>query len=254
MSPRLPPAVVLLAAPGTLETVGPALRRSGARFFRLASLEPRPVDPARWLKRIEQAPPPDTVVLTSRHAVEAGVRPWRRSVGTFPPTVEFWAAGPGTAQALRRSGIRRVRRPPTVGATAVAKALRKGARRTIVYLRSEVAGPGLARALRREGHRVVDVVVYGLAAPPPFTARERRRLDSADMLVVTSPSGLSALRSRLGREEFLRLSRNVRLVVLGERSRKAAAAHGFRHTSVVAPTTAQRFTRHLLRELRDAPR
>ncbi len=252
MTPSTPPTVVLLSAPGTLGGIGSPLRRSGIRLVRLTSVDPRPIDPGDWLGRIERAPTPDTVVVTSRNAVRAGVRPWRRSSGGFRPSVEFWAAGPGTAEALRRAGIRAVRRPPGAGAGAIAKALSRGARRTIVYFRSDVAGPVLARTLRRAGHRVVDVVVYGVADPLPFSPRDRRQIASADVLVVTSPSGLSALRRRLDRREFVRLSRSARLVVLGERSRRAAAGHGFRHTSVAPSTTAQRFTHHLLRELRDA--
>lgn len=134
------------------------------------------------------------------------------------------------------------------------KALGKGPSRRILYLRSDAAGPRLARALRRNGHRVLDVVVYRLTAPSALTARDRHRLASADLLVVTSPSGLSTLRRRLSRSEFVRLTRSSRLVVLGERSRRAAAGHGFRQTSVAPTSTAQRFTRHLLRELRDARR
>jgi uroporphyrinogen-III synthase len=252
MTSRSPPTVVLLSAPGTLEGIDPLLHRAGARLVRLASLEPRPVDPTRWLERLARAPRPDTVVVTSRTAVGAGVRPWRRASGPFPASLEFWAVGPGTAQALRRAGVRRVHRPRTVGAMAVAKSLGRRLPRRVVYFRSDLAGPRLARTLRGQGHRVVDLVVYRLEAPPPLTARARRELSRADLLVATSPSGLSNLRRRLDRPTFSRLSRTTRLVVLGERSRRAAHGHGFRHTSVAPSTTAQRFTRHLLRELRNA--
>jgi len=252
MTSRSSPTVVVLSAPGTLQGIDSELRRAGVRLVRIASLEPRPVDATIWLERLARAPTPDTVVVTSRTAVGTGVRPWRRAFGPFPALLEFWAAGPGTAQALRRAGIRRVHRPRTVGAMAVAKELDRRPPRRVVYFRSDLAGPRLARTLRGQGHRVVDLVVYRLEAPPPLDARARRELSTADLLVVTSPSGLSDLRRRLDRATFSRLARTTRLVVLGERSRRAAHGHGFRHASVAPWTTEQRFAHHLLRELRNA--
>jgi len=252
MTSRSPPTVVVLSAPDALEGIDPLLRRAGARVVRLTSLEARPVDPALWLERLVRLPKPDTVVMTSRTAVGAGVRPWRRASGPFPTSLEFWAVGPGTVQALRQAGIRRVHRPRTVGAMAVAEAFGRRPSRRVVYLRSDLAGPGLARVLRGQGHRVVDLVVYRLEAPLPLSVRARHQLSTADLLVVTSPSGLSYLRRRLDRMTFTRLARTTPVVVLGERSRRAARAHGFRRTSVAPSTTAQRFTLHLLREIQNA--
>ncbi len=252
MTRRAPLTVVLLSAPGTLEGIDPLLRRAGVRLVRLASLESRPVDPTIWRERLRRGPEPDTVVVTSRTAVEAGVRPWRRKLGPFPASLEFWAVGPGTAQALRQDGIRRVRRPRTDGAMALARALRRTPPRSVVYFRSDLAGPRLAQALRTQGHRVADPVVYRIEAPSPFAARARDQLRAADLLVATSPSGLSNLRRQLDRATFSRLARTTPLVVLGERSQRAARGHGFRQTSVAPSTTAQRFTLHLLQELRHA--
>jgi uroporphyrinogen-III synthase len=246
------PKVALVAGRDTLADVDTGLRGAGVRVVRIVSLEPRSVDPTRWLARLARARPPDTVVVTSRAAVEAGVRPWRRARGPFAPSVEFWAVGPGTAQALRRAGIRRVRRPRSVSATAIAGALARTPPRTIVYLRSDVAGPRLGRSLRAGGHQVIDLVVYRLEAPPQPAAPAREELRSADLLVVTSPSALSNLRRLLGPPTFARIARTTHLVVLGERSCRAARGHGFRRTSVAPSTSAQRFTRFLLGELRHA--
>ncbi len=204
------------------------------------------------MERLERPPLPDTVVVTSRVAVEAGVRPWRRRSRHRAPSLDFWAVGPGTAAALRRAGVRRVHRAALVGARHLARALSPGGPRRIVYFRSDLAGPRLARALRHRGHRVVEVVAYRVRPPPPLTAPARAELARADLLVVTSPSGLLDLRRRLGGPVFSRVSRATPLVVLGDRSRRTARALGFRRVSVAPSTTAQRFTRHLLRELRHA--
>jgi uroporphyrinogen-III synthase len=252
MTSRPAPTVVIVSAPGTLEGVDPLLRRAGVRPVRLVSALPRAVDPADWLGELVRAPMPDTVVVSSRAAVEAGLGPWRRAQGPFGASLEFWAVGPGTARALRRAGVRRVRRPRTVSARGLASSLRRRRPRRVVYFRSDAAGSQLARTLRGQGHRVLDLVVYRLEPPRRLTARARRDLSRADLLVVTSPSGLSALRGRLDRSTFSHLARKVPLVVLGERSRRAARGHGFRRSSVAPSTTAQRFTRHLLRELRNA--
>jgi uroporphyrinogen III methyltransferase / synthase len=245
------PTVVLLSSAGALEAVDPLLRRAKVRLVRVRSVEPRPVDPATWVDRLRRNPPVDTVIVTSRGGVAAGVRPWRRAAGPFRPSLAFWAVGPGTARALRAAGVRHVHRPGTFNADGVAHALRSGPPRRIAYLRSDLAGSKLTRALRSAGHRVVDIVVYRLEMPPPLTVRERRAILAADLLVVTSPSVIADLADRLGRVAFARLARSTPVVVLGERSRQAAARRHFRKISVAPPTTAQRFTRHLLRELRD---
>jgi uroporphyrinogen-III synthase len=247
-----PASVVVVSGPGTLTGIDRLLRRSGIRVIRIVSSIPRPIPSSAWIQRLDRASRPDTAVVTSRAAVEDGVRVWGRARGPFPPSLQFWAVGPGTAEALRRAGIRRVYRPPTVGGSAVVASLRRTPSRRVVYFRSDVAGPGLARALRRQGHRVVDLVVYRLESPPRLSTRARRGLFRADLLVVTSPSGLMGLQSRLGRGALSRLARSAHLVVLGARSRKAALDLGFRNTSVAPSVTAQRFTHYLLGVLHHA--
>ena len=250
--PRRRPSVVLVAAPGTLEAVDAKLRRAGVRPVRLPAVEARPLAPSGWIGPVLRGPTPDVVIVTSRAAVGAGVVPWRRTVGRLPRPVEYWAVGPGTARELRRIGIRRSHRPTGMGASALARTVGRRKPRTILYFRSDRAGPALARGLRRRGHRVRDVVVYRLGPSRPFSVRNRGDLARASVLVVTSPSGLEELRGRLDRAAFGHLARNVRTVVLGERSRRKARAYGFRHLSVLPPATAQRFTRHLLDEVRHA--
>jgi uroporphyrinogen-III synthase len=251
MPHRTAPNVVLLSSEATLKGIDRRLSAAGVRLVRLVALIPRGVNPAPWQGKLALLPPPDTVIVTSQAAVEAAVIPWRRTRRDGDEDVEFWAAGPGTAESLRAAGVRRVRRPTAIGAAGIRSAFHRRSPRTIVYFRSDTAGPALARELRASGHRVADIVAYRLEPGPKFDSRSRHELARATCLIATSPSSLSALRRNLDRRSFLRLRHSVRLVVLGERSRRAARGHGFRGVSVAPSTTAQRFTRFLLRELRD---
>lgn len=253
MESRRAPSVVLFSGSDTLPGIDQPLRREGVRSVRIASWKAQPIDPDRWRARLSRPPVVDTVVITSRTAVTHGVRPWRAGLGRFPEGLEFWAVGPGTARALRRAGVKRVHRPASVGADRLIQALRGGRSRRIAYLRSDLAGPRLARALRRSGHSVVDVVVYRTVAPSALAATDRSAIVRAQLLVVTSPSGLTFLRDHLGPKDFSRVARTVPLVVLGERSRTTARRLAFRRVSVAPGSTPQRFTRFVLRELHHAP-
>ena len=250
MPPHNPRSVVLLSAPGTLGGIDDRLRRAGVRLVRIPSLAIHAVEPSTWLKRLP--PSPTVVIVTSRAGVAAGVVPWIQFTPGGWKGVRFWAAGPGTAAALQAAGIRKVRSPPRAGAAGIARALTQGVPQKIVYFRSDRAGPDLSHRLRQCGHEVVDLVVYRVGELPSLDDRAVRALREADYLVASSPSSLSSLRRRVSAQTFLVLRQRGRLVVLGERSRRAARGHGFRRVALAPSTTAQGFTRYLLRELRDA--
>lgn len=245
-------SLLLWAAPGTGEEAERRLRRAGVRTVRLASLAPAAVAPSRWLRQLPPPPKVDTILTLSRFAIAAGLEVWRRRTGASAGRAEHWAAGRDTAAALRAAGVRNVRVPATEGAEAVRQALRRRRPRTVVYFRSDKAGPTLARALRADGHRVSDPVVYRLGDPPTLGPRARTELFRATVVLVTSPSGLSSLRRRLGPSGFVRFRQKARLAVLGLRSLRAARGHGFRSVVCLRAGTAQRLTHELLRALDDA--
>jgi uroporphyrinogen-III synthase len=244
--------VVLLSAEGTLPGIDAALARAGVRTVRIPIVRAKPLPRSRWQARLARLPNVDTVVATSRAGVTVGVATWRSLPGAGGRRVEYWAVGPTTAGALRSIGVRRVHRARHEGRVALARALVRAPPRTILYFRSDRAGRGLARSLRGSGHRVADLVVYRLEPGLAVSPRARTRLEHANLWVAASPSALTLTRTALGGSTFSRLRRSVRLVVLGERSRAAALAMGFRRVSVAPGTTTQRFTRHLLSVLRDA--
>jgi uroporphyrinogen-III synthase len=247
------PKVVILSAAGTLVGVDPLLRKARVRVSRLPALVITPVLPQRWLRRLATSPLPDAVIVSSRPAVTFGVRPWRKLRNGQTHSVEFWAIGPGTAAALRASGVPSIRRPKNVSTEGLLHSLTGTPARRVLYFRSDRAGPALARQLRERGYRVAEVVAYRVRAPSRLAPEARQKLSDAHLLVATSPSSLSSLRRILGPTSFQRLRRRTRLVVLGERSRRAAQGHGFRQVAVAPYSSAQRFTRQLLRELRNAP-
>lgn len=251
MTSESPRSVVMVTAPGTLRGVDALLRRKGIRVSRITSLATRPVPPRLWLPRLLKASPPDTVILTSRVAVQAGVRPWLETRPRFR-NLEFWAVGPGTATALRRAGVGKIHRPRKASASELAKALQRESSRSILYFRSNAAGSRLAATLRGDGHTVLDLIAYRLIDIGPLKSNDQRELARADVLVASSPSALASLRHALDPAIFAGLSHRARLVVLGDRSRRAALGHGFRKVSIAPSATAQRFTHHLLQELRNA--
>lgn len=244
-----PPTVVLLSAAGTLSRVDHALDRTGVRLVRVRSMEPHPIDPSLWLGRLARRPRPDTVIVTSRHAVGAGVRPWMKIKGPFPRSVEFWAIGPATAYRLRRAGIHQVHTPDTADSAGILRALAASPKRRVAYLRSNLAGGQLVRALRAQGHRVTDAVVYKVEMPAPLTQPERCAILRADLLCVTSPSSLAGLATRIGRAAFARLAKGTPFVVLGERTRRAAELRHINQISVPPSLDTRPLARHVLREV-----
>lgn len=243
--------VVLLSAADTLPGVGASARRLGVVVRRLEAIRPRELGAEPWRRLARRQLAFDTVVLTSRHAVGARFRAWARSRPPGSPPLELWAAGPGTAARARAAGVGPIRRARAVGAAGLVAALR-GRRRTVLRVRSDAAGPSLARELRAGGHRVVDVIGYRLEARPAVVRRHREAVRGSAGLVATSPSGLRALRAGLGVGAFRAVTARTPVVVLGDRSARAARALGFRRVAVAAPSTPQRFARELVRALDDA--
>lgn len=227
------------------------LERRGVTVHRVVVLVPIP--PARAVAAFPPRPTTaiDTLVLTSR----AGVRSLTRVPGLLAalrrnPGLWVLAVGPGTAAALEQAGLPPDWSPSSGGSSAIAARLLRSPPRRVLYPRSSRAGPRLARLLRRQGHVVFDPITYRVAPAARLGAPDVRRVLEADRLVVTSPSALSHLRSGLGPASFRRLRARRGIVVLGERSARAARGHGFRGVRRAPTTAEQGFTRFLVRELR----
>lgn len=239
--------VVLLSSRETLPGLGPALRSAGVRFHRVVAIVPEACRPRPLGGPIPPTRSVDTVLVTSRHAVGPALRAWTRPQ-TGGATPEIWAAGPGTAERLRRAGVRRLHIGSGAGAGGIVQRL-GGRPRTIVHVRSDLAGDSLARELRERGHRVVEIVAYRVRPALSEIRRRRLALLDADVLILTSPSVVSALHDALGSTRVRELARRKTAIVLGGRTARAAEAAGF-HPVVVPPTTTpQRFARRIVRSV-----
>ncbi len=231
-----------------------SLTSRGVRVRRVPTLRSDPLPVSQLWNRIERFGPFDTLVVTSREGVRAlfGSRTAAPSARRLRG-VESWAIGPGAARALRSVGVRTALVPDRLDSSRLASLLARSPTRRIVYPRSDQAGSRLALALRRQGHNVLDLLAYRVGAPKRLPARTLTWLRRADRVVVTSPSALRNLRRLVDAPTFGQLRRSRNLVVLGERTARAARGHGIRDVRVAGTAATQRFTRFLLAGLDDAP-
>ncbi len=246
-----PPVVALLASADAFRGLDSRLRAAGIRVVRLNVLRVAPRPPARWQPGMPAPARIDTLIVTARPAVTQAAVLWSRASVGRPASVECWASGPGTAAGLRARGVRPVRRGAEVGGESIVRGLGPRPRR-IVYLRSNLAGPGLARLLRARGHSVTERVVYTVQVDPRPVRAHRRILLRAGLVIAASPSALAALQRGLTPTQLALARRQLRTVVLGARTAKAARSAGLRRVRVAPSVAPQRFARFLVQELRHA--
>jgi uroporphyrinogen-III synthase len=202
------------------------------------------------LRAWDRFPDVDTLIVTSRETVRRFVaRPVVLRRLRRLNRLQVVSVGPRTGGALRRVGLLPSYSARTGGSRSVLEHLASLPARRVLYPRSDRAGPRLARALAGHGHRVLDLPVYRVRAAVSAPVAWSRLLLRADLIVFTSPSAMSHLRRSLPVTTFHDLRRRPHLVVLGERSARAARGHGFAGVRVAPSTDAQRFTRFLLAEV-----
>lgn len=247
--------IVIAAGERTLTGVDPLLRACGWSIRRLNTIRTVPcLNLPRLAARLEKTPV-DTILLTSPAAVAAALQgAGGRRLRRAGRSAEWWAVGPSTAQALRRSGVRRPKVPARTGTRYLPAALARPGGRRMLYLRSDRAGPGLARVLRARGHRVLDRVAYRtrthrggarsfLPDPAPPAA-----------VVLSSPSSLAGVPAGLGRGEFARWRRHTLAITLGPKSGAAARRSGFRRVREIPYRTPVQFVRAVSRITEHAAR
>ncbi len=185
------------------------LRFWGARTIEAATIAIEPVQDTGPLDAaIRRVAEFDWLVLTSPNGVEALARRLeamqldaRALAGT-----RLAAIGPGTADAMRRIGLRadRIAQPHTTEALAADLDGEARGGKSFLLLRSDIAPPDLARTLTAAGGRVEDVPAYRTVRPGalPEAATEALAERQIDWITFTSSSTV---------ENFLALAGDVDL-------------------------------------------
>lgn len=204
--------VVVAGSARTVGRLGAGLRRAGAAVVESVVLRSEPGDPDqlagvrtsigdgefRW------------IVVTSSAAVAAldGAVP--------PPGTDVVAVGDATAEALRDAGIPVAWVPRDQSAAGVLAEWEASAG-PVLLPQSDLADPLLADGLRARGHEVTVVEAYRTVTLDPPAAAADALADPATVLVVTSPSAVSALRACVVAGP---------VVAIGERTGRAAGMLG----------------------------
>lgn len=162
-----------------------------------------------------------------------------------PPRVG--AVGDGTAEALRREGVRVDFTPKKFLAAALAEELPQGVGK-VLLLRADRASRTPTQILLQRGFLVDDVSIY---VTKNRRAEELPPIEDADAIVFASPSAVESFCERISSAE-LALARRKTAACIGPVTAAAAREHGF--ATIVQPDshTFDSLLDLLRREVRDA--
>lgn len=207
------------------------LARRGAIPVLLPALEiAPPEDPGPLERALARLMDYDWLILTSANGVKAVFE----RISRLPEGLRVAAVGPKTAKALEVRGVTPDLVPPQATAESLAEALEgvSGIRR-VLFPKANRSRDVLPEALRARGIHVDDPVAYRsldvLAEGPEL---EALRNGAIDWVLVTSPSTLEAVVSRVDRAVWNR----TRLASIGPISSEAIRRHGL-PVAVEAPVS-----------------
>lgn len=218
--------VISLRPRGQHQALRDAMRRGGHALIALSPMRIVVRDDDATRASLRDALDTDVVVFTSPNAVAAA-----RALATLRPRGAVLAIGDGTAQALRRAGVRDVARPARMdseGLLAMPALADVHGRRVGL-----VTAPGgrdlLAPTLRERGARVVRADVYAREACglPPAGLRSLRGVEGPLALALTSSDALDHAVTQLQPADLTRL-RGARVLAASERLAAHARRLGFR--------------------------
>ena len=167
----------------------------------------------------------DWIAFASSNAVEAvfeHLDASARDLRALAPA-RIAAVGPGTAEALRRRGVRADLLPATADAPALAQALIAAGGTSAMLPQADEARPELAATLRAAGWRVSAITAYRAEV----SAIDVATLGRLDAITVASAATARRLLQAVGAAELLRLRvAGCRLVAIGPRTAEACTALG----------------------------
>jgi uroporphyrinogen III methyltransferase/synthase len=217
-------AIAWTGSPNGAKRLLGAAEAAGARVERLPLITFHgPEDPsavARVLASLEEYA---WIVFTSQEAV--------RRTETWPrPVAKIAAVGRATADELARRGWPVEMTPQKESAAGLADAFEalSPPRAPVLFVRGNKALPTIPTRLRAAGYRVDEVAVYDTTPVPEARAREvvARIRETADVVVMGSPSGVCALQGGLSGEPLDAIRADIRWVALGPTTRAAMLGAG----------------------------
>lgn len=244
--------VLLLAGPNSLEGTVAALERRGVKATRAEPVRRAPAPLSLKQCGSDGTRLPDVWVVTSRAVVDLVLRRRVALAARLCQIPRVIAVGPRTAEALSELGAHQVEQGLGPGIDGIVRRLGDLRGQRVLYLRSDMAGGTLARRLRSRGAVVVDRVAYRVR---PLRLRDRLRLRQTlpvDVVLASSPSVLRGFLRALAVADRRALARQALLLALGPTTGRAARRLGFRHVRVSPASSAQGFTRFVVRTVRDA--
>jgi uroporphyrinogen-III synthase len=229
------------------ESLARAFSEAGAEVIRIPAFRVEAI-PSPLIEELVAAGGPlpyDTVVFTSRNAVECLFGSVGRA-GLVSPA-EIAAVGTQTAAALERFGVGVdvVADPHTAEGLVEALRRRHGGvmtGRRVLYPKAADARAVIPRGLEAMGARVDSVTIYG-ALPEPLDEAAIPRLDPApDVVTFASPSAAVHLDAALSRAVAPALHEGLRresaTACIGPVTEAAARRLGYRVEIVASPHTA----------------
>ncbi len=175
---------------------------------------------------VAAAPGHAWIAFASSNAVDAvftRLDALERDVRALGP-LRIAAVGPGTAEALRRRGVRPDLQPGTADAPALAAALIAVGGGSVLLPQADEARPELAASLRAAGWRVSAITAYRAVVESLDVAT----LGRLDAITVASAATARRLREALGSAHLASLrTAGCRIIAIGPRTAEACAALGF---------------------------
>jgi uroporphyrinogen-III synthase len=225
------------------EQLAAALTRVGAFPIRLPLIR---IEPVAFDLPLAELSSYDQIVFTSANAVTCFVsRLGDRQRAQFQQHRGIAAIGPATASKATALGADTSIMATKHVAESLVTALGDVAGKRILWPRAETVRPVLARGLRAAGATVTEIVVYRTVVSIPVDAP--RAIAAAHAVTFTSPSGVRAWLSALGRPA-------MRVVCVGPVTAQAAADSGFHVDAVADPYTIDGLMIALDRAFESSPR
>lgn len=217
--------VISLRPRGQHQPLRDAARRAGHALIALSPMRIVVHDDAATRAALHEALDADAIVFTSPNSVTAA-----KALRPLAPRGAVLAIGEGTAQALRRAGVRDVQRPARMDSEGLLDlpVLADVAGRRIGIVTAPGGRDALAPALRARGASVVRADVYARepCGLPRTGLRALRGASGRLALALTSGEALDHAVAQLEPADLARL-RTARVVAASARLAAHAARLGF---------------------------